>query len=102
MTAIAPRAGPAGGIPVLAGIAVSIQIMALAISMCSAAGRPGRRVRPGPARPSSADHSAAQPNTAAWAHAAAAGSDRQVMAVRAAHITTQDTTGTGPAASAAP
>jgi hypothetical protein len=33
MGAIAPRADPAGGIPAAAGIAVSIQIMAPAISV---------------------------------------------------------------------
>ncbi len=43
MGAIAPRAGPAGGIPVTAGIAASIQIMAPAITVWRRAGRLGRR-----------------------------------------------------------
>jgi len=73
MDAITPRADPAGRIPATAGIAVSIQIMAPAISVCRTAGRPGRRTRPEPARLTSPNQSAAHPNTNAWTHAATAG-----------------------------
>jgi hypothetical protein len=44
--AIAPRADPGDVMPVMAGIAVSIQIMVPAISAYRRAGRPGRRTRP--------------------------------------------------------
>lgn len=72
-----------------------------AISVCRTAGGPRRRARPVPAGLASQDQSAAQPNTGVWAHAVAAGSDHQVMAIRAAQIAAQNTAGTRPAASAA-
>ncbi len=100
--AIAARADPAGGIPVTAGIAVSIQVIAPAISAWRRAGRPGRRARPEPGRLASPDQSAVHPNRAACSHVAAAGSDRQVMAIRAGHIAAQKTAGTRSAGCADP
>src|SRR5215469_10508761 len=76
MGAIAPRAAPVACGPVSAGIAVSIHVMAPAISVWNRAGRPGRRPRPEPARLVSPNQSAAQPNRATCSHIAAAGSDR--------------------------
>jgi hypothetical protein len=90
MDTIVPRAGR---IPAAAGIAVSIQIMAPAIGVWRRAGRPGRRPRPKRAGLASVSRSAAHPNKATWSHAVAAGSDRQVMAIRAAHIVAQKTAG---------
>jgi hypothetical protein len=65
IAAIAPRADPGDVVPVRAGIAVSIQIMVLAISACRRAGRPGRRTRPWPARLVGPNPSAAHPDRAA-------------------------------------
>jgi len=91
MDAIAPRAAPAGCLPVAAGFVVSIQIMPPAISVWDRAGRLGRQPRPEPARLLSPNQSAAHPNKAACGHVAAAGSDRQIIAIRAAHIAPQKT-----------
>jgi len=91
MDAIAPRAAPVACLPVAAGIVVSIQIMPPAISVWNRAGRLGRQPRPEPARLVSPNQSAAHPNKAACSHVAAAGSDRQIIAIRAAHIAPQKT-----------
>src|SRR5215468_11369226 len=53
------------------------------------AGRLGRQPRPEPARLVTPNHSPAHPNGATCRHVAAAGSDRQVIAIRAAHIALQ-------------
>src|SRR5262245_66190426 len=90
MDAIAPRAAPVACLPVAAGIVVSIQIMPPAISVWNRAGRLGRQPRPEPARLVSPNQSAAHPNKAACSHVAA-GSDRQIIAIRAAHIAPQKT-----------
>jgi hypothetical protein len=97
MAAIAPRAGLVAGVPVTAGIAVSIQIMAPAISVWRRAGSKGRRAWPEPARLPRSNQSAAQPSRATCGHVAA-GSDCQVMAIRAAHITPQKQPRPGPLA----
>ena len=91
MDAIAPRAATVACLPVAAGIVVSIQIMPPAISVWNRAGRLGRQPRPEPARLVSPNQSAAHPNKAACSNVPAAGSDRQIIAIRAAHIAPQKT-----------
>jgi hypothetical protein len=89
--AIAPPAAPAAGMPVSAGIAVSIHIMAPAISVWK--GQAGWAASPGRSQRgwSGPNQSAAHTNRATCSRVAAAGSDRQVIAIRAAHIALQKT-----------